>query len=68
MNAKQAIAELRKHASKRNRDGMAAFGISTVGTLGVPVPVIRKMAKKIGKNHELATVALWAWKAFAKRY
>jgi len=47
---------------------MAAFGISTVGTLGVPVPVIRKMAKKIGKNHELATVALWAWKAFAKRY
>jgi 3-methyladenine DNA glycosylase AlkD len=37
---------------------MARYGISPAGTLGVPIPVLRKMAKEIGRRHDLAD-ALW---------
>ncbi len=42
----------------RNIVGMARFGISSKNTLGIPTPILRSMAKKIGKNHELA-LQLW---------
>lgn len=54
MDAKQAIAELKKHANKECVAGMARFGISPEGTLGVSLPVIRKIAKQMGKNHAVA--------------
>jgi hypothetical protein len=38
---------------------MARYGISTADTLGVPMPVIRRLAKEAGRNHELAA-ELWA--------
>jgi len=38
---------------------MARYGISTVGTLGVPVYVIRRMAKEAGRDHALAE-QLWS--------
>jgi len=47
--------------SERNRKGMARFGIEVGQAYGVPVPVIRKLAKEIGKNHALA-LALWKTK------
>jgi len=38
--------------------GMARFGINPKYTYGVSIPVLRKMAKQIGKNHLLAQ-QLW---------
>jgi 3-methyladenine DNA glycosylase AlkD len=37
---------------------MACFGINSNNTYGVSIPNLRKMAKEIGKNHELAQ-QLW---------
>ena len=39
--------------------GMARFGINPENTYGVSIPHLRKMAREIGKNHELAQ-ELWA--------
>jgi 3-methyladenine DNA glycosylase AlkD len=38
---------------------MARFGINPKNTLGVPIPMLRSMAKEIGKNHALAE-ELWS--------
>jgi 3-methyladenine DNA glycosylase AlkD len=38
---------------------MARYGISTRGTLGVPVHELRTLARQIGRNHALA-LELWA--------
>lgn len=53
------IAELEAHANPANVAGMARYGISTAQTLGVPIPVLRGMARRAGKDHRLA-VQLWA--------
>ena len=37
---------------------MARFGINPHGTLGVPIPVLRRIAKDIGRDHALAE-QLW---------
>ena len=37
---------------------MARFGINPANTYGVSIPILRKMAREIGKNHELA-LELW---------
>ncbi|OGU81788.1 MAG: DNA alkylation repair protein [Stygiobacter sp. RIFOXYC12_FULL_38_8] len=58
MTAKQIIAELRKNGSEYDRKGMARFGINVDKAFGVNVPVMRTLAKLIGKNHELA-IELW---------
>ncbi len=44
--------------SQRNIDGMARFGITPEKNLGVSVTEIRKFARQIGKDHELA-LELW---------
>ncbi|MFH0954180.1 MAG: DNA alkylation repair protein, partial [Verrucomicrobiota bacterium] len=46
-------------ANPANVAGMARYGISTKGTLGVSVPALRQMAKEIGTDHQLAG-QLWA--------
>jgi 3-methyladenine DNA glycosylase AlkD len=53
------IASLRAQANPVNVAGMARYGISTAGTLGVPVYVIRRMAKEAGLDHALAE-QLWS--------
>src|ERR1017187_8226501 len=53
------IETLRSHANPANVAGMARYGISTAGTLGVPVYVIRRMAKEAGRDHALAE-QLWS--------
>ncbi len=58
MNLNQIIKKLKANSSKKNLEGMARFGISTNNTLGVSIPVVRKMAKEIGKDHGLA-LQLW---------
>ena len=52
--AKQVINDLRKNANPSNIEGMKRYGISVDTSLGIPMPIIRDMAKRIGKNHELA--------------
>jgi len=58
MNLKQILAELNKHANAKNVAGMARFGINSKNTLGINIPTLRALAKKIGKDHQLA-VELW---------
>ncbi|MFA4946394.1 MAG: DNA alkylation repair protein [Candidatus Micrarchaeia archaeon] len=65
-STREIIRELRRHSSKRNREGMARFGINSTGTLGVSVPVLRQLAKRIGKDHALA-LELWKTKIHEAR-
>jgi 3-methyladenine DNA glycosylase AlkD len=53
------LKELKSHSNPKNVEGMARFSINPKNTLGVSIPIIRKMGKKIGKNHELAQ-QLWS--------
>jgi 3-methyladenine DNA glycosylase AlkD len=59
VTAPEILAALRAQANAKNVAGMARYGISTAGTLGVPVAVIRRLARQAGRNHELAA-QLWA--------
>jgi 3-methyladenine DNA glycosylase AlkD len=54
----EVIDTLRSLANPANVAGMARYGISPVGTLGVSLPALRKMAKAIGRRHDLAD-ELW---------
>jgi 3-methyladenine DNA glycosylase AlkD len=59
MTAPEILAALRTQANPKNVAGMARYGISTKGTLGVPVGELRRLAKQAGRSHELAA-ELWA--------
>ena len=59
MTAPEILAALRAQANPKNVAGMARYGISAKGTLGVPVAEIRRLAKQAGRSHELAA-ELWA--------
>jgi 3-methyladenine DNA glycosylase AlkD len=52
------IADLRRHANPKNVAGMARYGISTRDTLGVPIPVLRALARDLSPDHPLA-LGLW---------
>lgn len=58
MSAESIIAEMKSKADPRAVERMARFGISSVNTLGLSMPILRGMAKRVGRNHELAQ-ALW---------
>ena len=51
---KLVLKELRAHARPGELAGMARFGMVIENRLGVSVPEMRKLAKKIKKNHQLA--------------
>jgi 3-methyladenine DNA glycosylase AlkD len=53
------VEELRRLGTRRNVEGMARYGIHAVNALGVSKPKLDALARKIGRNHELA-LALWA--------
>ncbi len=53
-----ALSELKRHASKATRDGLARYGIPAENALGVAMRAIQLLAKELGPNHDLA-VALW---------
>ncbi len=61
MKSKEILKRLEKRANKKNREGMANFGINTENAFGVSIPIVRKMAREIGKDHELA-LELWKTK------
>ncbi len=52
------IRTLKSHANPKNVEGMARYGINPKNTLGVSIPVLRKTAKEVGRNHALA-LKLW---------
>ena len=58
MTKDEIIKKLRANKNPKNIVGMARFGINSKNTLGINIPILRKMAKNIGKNHELA-IELW---------
>jgi len=66
MNIESIIAELKSHANPKNVQGMARFGINPENTLGVSIPIIRALAKRIGKDHKLA-LQLWDTKIHEAR-
>jgi 3-methyladenine DNA glycosylase AlkD len=53
-----ALDWLKRHSTKKTRDGMARYGLPSDNALGVSVGDIRALAKLLGKNHDLAA-ALW---------
>jgi len=58
-DANDLVAELRALANPANVEGMARFGISRNGTLGISVTALRRIARGIEPDHALAA-ALWA--------
>lgn len=52
------IKKLKSLSNPEAVAGMARFGINPKNTYGVSIPVLRKMAKEIGRNHLLAQ-KLW---------
>jgi 3-methyladenine DNA glycosylase AlkD len=54
----KTLSWLEKRGSKRNRDGMARYGIVAPRVYGVSMATMKSLAKELGKDHELA-LALW---------
>lgn len=52
------LSELRAMGSEKDRAGMARYGIAVDDAFGVSVYELRKVAKRLGTDHELA-LALW---------
>ncbi len=52
------LEQLKLRGDPENIKGMNRFGMATDQRLSVPVPEMRKIAKRVGKDHALA-VALW---------
>lgn len=58
MPLENVLAELRAKADHARTPGMAGVGIDVSRALGVSVPDIRAIAKRVGTDHDLAR-ALW---------
>lgn len=58
VTAQTVIESLKRLASKATRDGMARYAIPSEKAFGVKVSDMQKLARQIGRNHELA-LALW---------
>lgn len=52
------LAWLKRTGTKKGRDAMARYAIPSDKAFGVPVGVMQKEAKRLGRNHELAE-GLW---------
>jgi 3-methyladenine DNA glycosylase AlkD len=63
---REILDEIRANGSERNREGMARFGIDASNAYGVSVAWLRKLAKRIGKDHDIA-LALWDSKVHEAR-
>lgn len=59
MQLKDAITELKSMGDPKAAAGMARYGIKADRALGITIPKLQSLAKKIGKNHQLAE-ALWS--------
>jgi len=57
-NCADALRELRSLGQQRNIDGMARYGIRAKVVYGVAKPKMDELARRIGRDHELA-LELW---------
>ena len=58
-SVEEIIKKLQQNANPANLEGMSRYGINVEKRLGASIPTLRTMAKKLGKNHQLA-LNLWA--------
>lgn len=65
-NVATVLADLQRLANPTNVAGMARFGIVGKKLLGITTVELRAIAKRIGRNHELAE-ALWHSEIFEAR-
>lgn len=54
----ETLQWLEKKGTKANRDGMARYGIVAKKAFGVSMGTMKTLAKKLGRDHDLA-LALW---------
>jgi 3-methyladenine DNA glycosylase AlkD len=54
----EIIDRLKAASNRANVEGMARFGINPDNTLGVSLPILRKLAREAGRDHTLAQ-RLW---------
>ncbi len=57
-SVKDVLDKLQSKAKPEQLTGMAKYGITVEGRLGVSVPDMRNLAKELGRDHELA-LDLW---------
>ena len=58
-SVQDVLEMLRAKAQPHQLEGMARYGMTPEGRLGVAVPDMRAIAKQVGKDHDLA-LGLWA--------
>jgi 3-methyladenine DNA glycosylase AlkD len=58
VTVEEVLKRLKSKARLDQLEGMARYGMSTDKRLGISIPELRKMAKEIGKSHQLA-LELW---------
>lgn len=58
MNARQVLEFLKSRRNPKNVEGMARYGITGSKAFGVPAPVLKDLARRIGKNQKLS-LQLW---------
>jgi len=56
--AREVVQTLERMGDPERRDGMARYGIDTSRAVGVSVTELRRLARGLGQDHELAA-ALW---------
>jgi 3-methyladenine DNA glycosylase AlkD len=59
MNYNYILKKLKSFSNPKAIAGMARFGINPENTYGISIPTLRKMAKEIGKDHDIAR-QLWS--------
>jgi 3-methyladenine DNA glycosylase AlkD len=59
VSAEMVLEKLKDKARPDQLEGMSRFGIAVEQRLGVSIPDMRKIAKELGKNHQLA-LELWS--------
>ena len=59
MRLNDVLAELRSMGNPKALAGMIRYGIKADRALGISIPKLQRLAKKIGKNHKLAE-DLWS--------
>ena len=57
-SVQQIVERLNALARPDQVEGMARYGMTAQGRLGVSIPNLRRLAKEVGQDHSLA-LALW---------
>lgn len=67
MTVNEVITELKALSTPEHYAKLSYFGIKDDKALGVKIPLVRELANKIGKNHELA-LELWKTEIHEARF